>query len=178
MATLVGVTLVCGGAVALLVAVVSRCGAYGRRAVVLFSAGVLALCVGSSSRPVVSFGTHSDRLLIAQRERNALAASLRYEVLPLIERCTRDLQHSSPALPEDEARIARQHAQDVLSRTESQRAEHERAIAELDAAIGIIERERMLTYVKPVERSRAMARVVFTDLGSTTEAVLARRRAR
>ena len=33
MATLVGVMLVCGGVVALLVAVVSRCGAYGRRAV-------------------------------------------------------------------------------------------------------------------------------------------------
>ena len=115
-------------------------------AVVLFSAGVLALCVGGSSRPVISFGTHSDRLVTARQERDALAASLRYEVLPLIERCTRDLQHSSPALPEDEARVAREHAQDVLSRAESQRAEHEQAIAELDAAIGVIERERMLTH--------------------------------
>jgi hypothetical protein len=175
---LVGVMLVCGGVVALFVAVVSRCGTYGGRAVVLFSAGVLALCVGGSCRPVVSFGVRSDRLLAAQRDRNALAASLRYGVLPLIERCTRDLQHSSPALAEDEARIAREHAQDVLSRAESQRAEHERAIAELDAVIGVIERERMLTCVKPVERSRAMARVVFTDISSTTEAVLARRRAR
>jgi len=178
MATLVGVMLVCGGVVALLVAVVSRCGAYRGRAVVLFTAGALVLCVGSSSRPVVSFGAHSDRLLIASQERDALAANLRYEVLPLIERCTRDLQQSSPVLPEDEARVARQHAQDVLSRAESQRVEHERAIAELDAAIGVIERERMLTCVKQVERGRAMARVVLTDSGSTTEAVLARRRAR
>jgi len=178
MATLVGVMLVCGGVVALLVAVVSRCGVYVRRALVLFCTGVLALCVGSSSRLVVSFGTHSDRLVTARQERDALAASLRYGVLPLIERCTRDLQHSSPALAEDEARVAREHAQDVLSRAESQRAEHERAIAELDAAIGVIEREQMLTCVKPVERSRAMAQVVFTDIRSTTEAVLARRRAR
>jgi len=145
MTTLVGVMLVCGGAVALLVALVSRRGAYVGRAVVLFSAGVLALCVGGSSRPAASLGVRSDRLVAAQRERDALAASLRYEVLPLIERCTRDLQHFSPALPEAEARVAREHAQDVLSRAESQRAEHERAIAELDAAIGVIERERMLT---------------------------------
>ena len=146
MATLVGVMLVCGGVVALLVAAVSRCGAYVGRAVVLFSAGVLALCVGGSSRPIVRLGARSDRLVTVQRERDALAASLRYEVLPLIERCTRDLRHSSPALPEDEARVAREHAQNVLSRAESQRAEHERAIAELDAAIGVIERERMLTH--------------------------------
>jgi hypothetical protein len=173
MAALIGVLLVGLGCVALLVAVVSRCGAYLGRAVVLFCVGGLAFCAESpgDSLRVSWRGKCSDRLVNARRERDALYRSLRTDVLPLIERCSRDLRQTSPALPENEAATARQHALAVLAEAEARRREQEQAIAELDAAIGIMERGQALTRVKPAERGSAMARVTLFDVCPTTNAV-------
>lgn len=169
MAALVGVLLVGLGCLALLVALVSRVGAYAGRGLVLICVGVLAFCLDAGGRlPSFSPSKNHDRLRAARRERDALSRSLHADVLPLIERCNRELGQSSPALPHNEAGIVRQHVSGVLAEAMVRRGEQERAIAELDAAIGVMERDVSLTQVKAAERGSALARTTIDDIRPTT----------
>lgn len=172
MAALLGVLLIGLGGVLLLTALLSRRGAYAGRALLLLGIGALALCATRDRSSFCLFsGRASDSLMGARRERDALSRSLRAEVLPLIERCNRDLRKCTVALPADEAQVAQRHVLQVLGEAESRRREHEAAIAELDAAIGVMERNNALTRLRPVERGSAMARVTLFDVSPTTKAV-------
>jgi hypothetical protein len=172
MAALIGVLLVGVGCLVFLVGIILRRSAYVCRAVMLLCGGALALCIESPAGMPFSLGKATpNRLVSTRRERDTLSHNLRSEVLPLIERCNRDLRQSDRALPENEAATARQHALAVLAVAEARRREDEQAIAELDAAIGVLERDHALTRVKAAERGSAMARVTLFDVCPTTNAV-------
>jgi hypothetical protein len=181
------VGLLCAGVGVLLWlrAIVARQRVYAARGTLLLIVGGVAMFVPTPLRNVGRRPWHeNDRLAAMLRERAEVERSLRQSVLPLIARCEADLQGAAnvPSVQDAEGRQRladeRNHILAVLDEARQRRREHEQAVVELDAAIAGLQRERVLTQVKQVERGRAMARVSFSELGSTTECALARRRAR
>jgi hypothetical protein len=118
--------------------------------------------------------TGNDRLSGAMRERAEVEHSLRRKVLPLIAHCEDDLRRNecvvAATTEEERQRIdaERTHILAVLEKAQTQKAEHEKALAELNATIAGLEREKAVTQVKDVTAARAAARVAFQELRPTT----------